>query len=72
MDEEKLPFISAGEMKFGKAHYSWKVVADLYRRGLEAAGMETQRIVRPEIYQSKISRYFSDLDMMIRISQSNQ
>ncbi|WP_080990166.1 glycosyltransferase [Comamonas testosteroni] len=56
IDDEKLPFISAEEMKFGKAHYSWKVVADLYRRGLEAAGIETRITARPEIYQSKIAQ----------------
>lgn len=56
IDEEKLPFISAEEMKFGRAHYSWKIVADLYRQGLDAAGMETQRVIRPEIYQSKIAQ----------------
>jgi len=56
IDEEKLPFISSEEMKFGRAHYSWKVVADLYCQGLEAAGMETQRVARPEIYQTKIAQ----------------
>lgn len=56
IDEEKLPFISTEEMKFGRAHYSWKIIANLYRQGLEAAGMETQRVIRPEIYQSKIAQ----------------
>lgn len=56
IDEEKLPFISAEEMKFGRAHYSWKIIADLYRQGFEAAGLETQRVVRPEIYQTQIAQ----------------
>jgi len=56
IDEEKLPFISNEEMKFGRAHYSWKIVADLYSKGLEAADIETHRVVRPEIYQSKIAQ----------------
>lgn len=54
--EEKLPFVSAKEMKFGRAHYSWKIVADLYDKGLSAANIETLRVVRPEIYQSKLSQ----------------
>lgn len=56
IDEEKLPFISTEEMKFGRAHYSWKIIANLYSQGLEAAGMQTQRVTRPEIYQSKIAQ----------------
>ena len=56
IDEEKLPFISSEEMKFGRAHYSWKIVADLYRHGLEGAGFEIQKVVRPEIYQTKIAQ----------------
>ncbi|MFC7206851.1 hypothetical protein ACFQOZ_08735 [Comamonas endophytica] len=56
IDEEKLPFISNEEMKFGRAHYSWKIVADLYSKGLEAADIETYRVIRPEIYQSKIAQ----------------
>lgn len=56
VNEEKLPFIGDEQIKFGNSHYSWKVVANLYRRGLGAAGMEIQGVVRPEIYQSKISR----------------
>lgn len=56
IDEEKLPFISKEEMKFGRAHYSWKIVADLYDKGLTAANIETSRVIRPEIYQTKISQ----------------
>lgn len=56
IDEEKIPFISSKEMKFGRAHYSWKIVADLYHQGLEAAGLEIQRVVRPEIYQTEIAQ----------------
>src|SRR5689334_3266487 len=56
IDEEKLPFISSEEMKLGRAHYSWKIVADLYRQGLEAAGMDVQKVIRPEIYQTKIAQ----------------
>jgi glycosyltransferase involved in cell wall biosynthesis len=56
IDEEKLPFNPIEEVKFGRAHYSWKIVADLYRHGLEAAGIETQIVTRPEIYQSKIAQ----------------
>ena len=54
--EEKLPFISVEKMKFGRAHYSWKIVADLYDKGLSAANIEVLRVIRPEIYQSKISQ----------------
>ena len=56
MDEEKLPFISSEEMKYGRAHYSWKIIADLYQQGLEAASLETNRIIRPEIYQTQIAQ----------------
>jgi len=56
IEKEKLPFIAAEEMKFGRAHYSWKIVADLYHQGLEAAGMEMHRVIRPEIYQSEIAQ----------------
>lgn len=56
IDAEKLPFISVEQMKFGRAHYSWKIVADLYDKGLSAANIEVSRVIRPEIYQSKISQ----------------
>jgi glycosyltransferase involved in cell wall biosynthesis len=56
IDEEKLPFMATAGMKFGRAHYSWKIIANLYEQGLEAAGMETHRVIRPEIYQSKIAQ----------------
>jgi glycosyltransferase involved in cell wall biosynthesis len=56
IDEEKLPFIPCDKIKFGKSHYSWKIVANLYSTGLEAAGLDTQRIIRPEIYQTKIAQ----------------
>lgn len=59
--EEKLPVTSSEEIKFGRAHYSWKIVAKLYCLGLEAAGFETQRVVRPEIYQTKIARNILNL-----------
>lgn len=56
IDEEKLPFITAEEMKFGRAHYSWKIVTALYSQGLEEAGLETKKVIRPEIYQTKIAQ----------------
>lgn len=56
IDEEKIPFSANDGIKFGRAHYSWKIIADLYTRGLESANLEVNRISRPEIYQSAIAK----------------
>jgi glycosyltransferase involved in cell wall biosynthesis len=41
---------------FGRANYSWKIISNLYQRGLERAGFETRKLARPETYQTEIAR----------------
>lgn len=53
---ERLPPYSDGAGIDGRAHYSWKVVSDLYCSGLKSAGIAVQKIVRPEIYQTEVAR----------------
>lgn len=55
LEAERMPFRSAG-LQWGKAHYSWKLISRLYRDALSGGGFETENVVRPEIYQSKIAR----------------
>lgn len=57
LDSHRIPFGSdlTGAM-LGKAHYSWRIVSDLYCSGFRAAGREVRNVLRPEIYQAKIAR----------------
>lgn len=51
LDEERLPFQDP-ELIFGRAHYSWKLINQLYENGLEMAGYTARNLARPEIYQA--------------------
>ncbi len=56
IDEEKLPnFKAENQLMYGQAHYSWKIVANLYKLGFEAAGIDVIPLARPEIYQDTIA-----------------
>jgi hypothetical protein len=55
LDEERLPFQEPA-LVYGKAHYSWKLIAKLYSEGLVRAGINVKNLTRPEIYQSSIAR----------------
>lgn len=56
IDDEKLPdFKTETQLMYGRAHYSWKIVANLYKLGFEAAGMDVISVARPEIYQDPIA-----------------
>jgi glycosyltransferase involved in cell wall biosynthesis len=54
LDEERLPFQDP-PLVYGRAHYSWKLISELYSEGLVKAGMRLNHIVRPEIYQDPIA-----------------
>ena len=43
------------EVVFGKAHYSWKVISNLYQTALRSIGAEVINIRRPEIYQTDVA-----------------
>ncbi len=55
IEDEKLDVSDNTEIIYGKAHYSWKVIAKLYRSGLTNAGMYVEMITRPEIYQTELA-----------------
>lgn len=55
VDSERMPFQPRGE-NWGRAHYSWKIVASLYEAGFRSAGFDVTRIDRPEIYQTDVAR----------------
>jgi glycosyltransferase involved in cell wall biosynthesis len=40
---------------YGSAHYSWKIVADLYVFGFEAAEVTVEYVNRPEIFNNNIA-----------------
>ena len=40
---------------FGKAHYSWKIISNLYQRALHNVGAEVISISRPEVYQTDVA-----------------
>ena len=56
IDLEKLEIQNYDRISFGKAHYSWKIIARLYTAGLQYAGFNVKHIVRPEIYNTEIAR----------------
>ena len=63
--EERLPSFNEGgrQIRYGAAHYSWKVIRSLYVHGLEkVSGLEVVDIVRPEIYQAPVARQLLGLD----------
>lgn len=72
IDEEKLPnFKVENQLMYGRAHYSWKIVANLYRLGFEAAGIDVIPVARPEIYQDPIAHKVfgvreSDIHMAVK------
>jgi glycosyltransferase involved in cell wall biosynthesis len=55
VDNERMPFQQKGDA-WGKAHYSWKIIARLYETGFRSAGFDIRKIERPEIYQADIAR----------------
>jgi glycosyltransferase involved in cell wall biosynthesis len=54
--ERRIPKFGAAENTFGRAHYSWKIIADLYTRGLQAIGRSVAEVIAPDIYQNPIAR----------------
>lgn len=61
IDKERIPFAVPSDIVLGKAHYSWKMIADLYERGLQAIGITTRRIAAPDIYQSPEARICANI-----------
>jgi glycosyltransferase involved in cell wall biosynthesis len=56
IDLEKLEIQNYDRISFGRAHYSWKIIARLYTAGLQHAGFQVKHVVRPEIYNTEIAR----------------
>jgi glycosyltransferase involved in cell wall biosynthesis len=52
---ERVPKFRSHSSEFGRAHYSWKINASLYRRAL-AAVRTLQEIDAPDIYQHAIAK----------------
>lgn len=56
IEKEKIPnFREEQPFAYGAAHYSWKIVANLYKYGFESANIDVLPIARPEIYQDIIA-----------------
>lgn len=47
---------STNDLTYGRANYSWLIISRLYREGLTREGYVIRDLVRPETYQSEISR----------------
>lgn len=47
---------SSNDILYGRAHYSWKIVAKMYFEALKTIHTETRMIVSPDIYQSPEAR----------------
>ncbi len=45
-----------GELTFGRANYSWKIISGLYQQGLRRAGFDFRKLVRPETYYTETAR----------------
>lgn len=56
LDEERFPFKPSRLDVFGQAHYSWKIISNLYCIGLKNMGINVEEIFRPEIYQTRLAR----------------
>ena len=56
IDSEKLEIQKDDGNFFGRAHYSWKIIARLYTAGFQYAGFKVKHVVRPEIYNTEIAR----------------
>lgn len=56
IDLEKSEIQHDNGIVFGRAHYSWKIIARLYSAGLQYAGFTVEHIIRPEIYNTEIAR----------------
>ncbi len=52
---ERLPKFKEGDSNFGRAHYSWKINANLYLRAIQAL-RQIKEIDAPDIYQHPIAR----------------
>lgn len=60
--ERLIDFTSGSDIVYGKAHYSWKISAKLYKKGLHYSSVETKDILRPEIYRTEIARKVACID----------
>ncbi len=49
------------DITFGKAHYSWKIIANLYETSLSKMGITIKNVKRPEIFQTDIARKTLDV-----------
>lgn len=56
IDEERIPFQTRDKFALGKAHYSWKLISNLYIASLKKIGLDVVRLTRPEIYQHPIAK----------------
>ncbi len=53
IEHERFPNTSSSDgIVYGKAHYSWKIIARMYREALEKLDMDVRMITSPDIYQS--------------------
>ncbi len=52
--KQRIPTFGTSGLKFGQAHYSWTINAQLYLKGLQAI-REAHSIIAPDIYQHKIA-----------------
>lgn len=59
--DERIPTFKKTPLTFGRAHYSWKIVADLYRRGLVAAGHDVLDLLAPDAYQTTGSKKLANI-----------
>lgn len=58
---DRLPQFKEVNALFGQAHYSWKINANLYRRGLNEI-RELKDIEAPDIYQDPIAKRVAGID----------
>ena len=56
IDAERLERSNEEKILFGKANYSWKLISKKYSDALCDLNYEVRRIIRPEIYQSKVAK----------------
>jgi glycosyltransferase involved in cell wall biosynthesis len=63
IESERLPNgDDATAIVWGKAHYSWKIVASLYEAALQRIHITTRRFKAPDIYQSDIARKIAGIE----------